>query len=217
MIKIIKYVLSSTKALKRLIKFSFYPVTHAIHSLFKIDHEKKINLAICGVQRGGTSGLYNYLNQHPNICMGETLDGGDEPKFFDKEDQFSFLFSQTFKINYFNYHSAYFKPETQHEILGTNGPIYMYWQDSIRRIFCYNPKIKILIILRNPIDRAYSQWNKECYEKNESLTFLESIQQERQRAREALPYQHRVFSYIDRGFYSEQLRRLTRFFPENLL
>jgi hypothetical protein len=48
----------------------------------------------------------------------------------------------------------------------------------------------------------------------EALPFWEAIQREAERCREALPYQHRVYSYVDRGFYLEQLRRLWSFFPK---
>ena len=47
---------------------------------------------------------------------------------------------------------------------------------------------------------------------NDPLPFALALEQEEARCREALPLQHRVFSYVDRGFYSAQLRRLWRFF-----
>lgn len=47
----------------------------------------------------------------------------------------------------------------------------------------------------------------------DNLPFWDAIQNEPQRCREALPYQHRVYSYIDRGFYADQLRRVRSYFP----
>ena len=194
-----------------------YPFRHGIDRLLRINNGRKVDFAICGAQRAGTSGLYYYLNQHPEICMGRTQDGSDEPKFFDIDNLFLFLNTQTYRVSYSKYHSTYFKPKPSERLIGTNGAIYMYWQDSMRRIYHYNPKIKLVAILRNPVDRAYSHWNLERNRKNETLPFLDAIQNERERAKEALPYQHRVYSYLDRGFYVEQIRRIWRFFPKEQL
>ena len=69
-----------------------------------------------------------------------------------------------------------------------------------------------LIVVRNPIERAYSHWAMENRRGNDPLPFALALEQEEARCREALPLQHRLFSYVDRGFYSSQLRRLWRFF-----
>jgi hypothetical protein len=51
----------------------------------------------------------------------------------------------------------------------------------------------------------------------DEVPFSSAIRQESERAREALPLQHRVYSYLDRGFYSEQIRRARRFFDDRKL
>ena len=75
--------------------------------------------------------------------------------------------------------------------------------------------MRLIVILRNPIERAYSHWAMEHRRGNDPLPFNLALEQEDARCREALPLQHRVFSYVDRGFYSAQLRRLWRFFGES--
>ena len=72
--------------------------------------------------------------------------------------------------------------------------------------------MRLIVILRNPIERAYSHWAMEHQRGDDPLPFALALEQEEARCREALPFQHRVFSYVDRGFYSAQLRRLWRFF-----
>ena len=72
--------------------------------------------------------------------------------------------------------------------------------------------IRLIVILRNPIERAYSHWAMEHRRGNDPLPFALALEQEEARCREALPLQHRLFSYIDRGFYSAQIRRIWRFF-----
>jgi hypothetical protein len=164
----------------------------------------KVDFIICGTQKGGTSALDVYLRRHPDICMAEKK----EVHFFDNEDAF-----RDSTPDYTQYHSV-FKPGSSSQILGEATPIYMYWGDAPRRIWEYNPNVKLIVLLRNPIERAYSHWNMKRELGAEDLSFWEAIQREPERCREALPYQHRVFSYVDRGFYLEQLRRLWSFFPK---
>jgi hypothetical protein len=91
----------------------------------------------------------------------------------------------------------------------------MYWYDAPRRIWEYNPSMKLILLLRNPIERAYSHWNMQRDRGNEKLSFMEAIQEEENRRKASLPYQNRRFSYLDRGFYSEQIRRLKVYFPQD--
>jgi len=163
----------------------------------------KVNFIICGTQKGGTSALDIYLRGHPEICMANKK----EVHFFDNEDAF-----RTGTSNYAAYH-AFFHPEPQHKIIGEATPIYMYWSDAPKRIWHYNPHMKLVVLLRNPVDRAYSHWNMERQRNADTASFWDAIQNEEERCREALPYQHRVYSYTGRGLYLEQLRRLWAFFP----
>jgi hypothetical protein len=71
----------------------------------------------------------------------------------------------------------------------------------------------LLIILRNPVDRAFAHWNMQRFKGRESLDFLDAIKEEIKRTEEAAPLQSRRFSYIDRGFYCEQLERVFKLFP----
>jgi hypothetical protein len=163
-----------------------------------------VNFIICGAQKAGTTALYAYLKDHPEICMADRK----EAHFFNDETNFG-----NGKPNYAKYHSL-FAPEASNRIAGEATPIYMYWYDAPRRIWEYNPDMKLIVVLRNPIYRAYSHWNMEKSRKAENLPFWDAIQCEEQRCKDALPYQHNVCSYVDRGFYLEQLRRLWHYFPK---
>ena len=83
----------------------------------------------------------------------------------------------------------------------------------MKRIKNYNPQIKLIILLRNPIERAFSHWNMQRDRNREPLEFLEAVAQEKERIEQALPLQPRGGAYIDRGFYFEQMKRVFRFFP----
>lgn len=164
----------------------------------------KINFLICGAQKSGTSALDAYLREHPQICMANQK----EVHFFDNEHYFSGA-----KPDYDTYHS-FFSPSTNTQLIGESTPIYMYWNDAPRRIWEYNPEMKIIVILRNRIERAYSHWNMEVSRNNDSVSFFDAISEEMTRTREALPEQHRIYSYVDRGFYCHQIRRLWAFFSK---
>ncbi len=72
--------------------------------------------------------------------------------------------------------------------------------------------MKWILVLRNPVERAFSAWNMETKRGAEHISFAKAVEQEAARCRETLPLQHRVFSYIDRGFYAHQVRRLFNIF-----
>ena len=159
----------------------------------------RVDFVIGGTQKGGTSALDSFLRQHPEICMPETK---KELHFFDREAD---------DTDYKKYH-ANFKPKPKQRVIGEASPIYMYWETAPYRIWKYNPKMKWILALRNPVERAFSAWNMETKRGKEKLSFAEAIEKEPERCREALPLQHRVYSYIDRGFYAHQVRRLFNIF-----
>jgi hypothetical protein len=171
--------------------------------LFRGKHERKVDFLICGTQRGGTTALFNSFREHPEICWAMRK----EVHFFDSERDF-----RDKEPGYSKYHS-FFNPQPSHKMLGEATPIYMYWYDAPKRIWQYNPNMKLIIILRNPIDRAYSHWNVTRH-RDPKVTFWDAIHNEPERCRSALPLQHRYFSYVDRGFYVQQLRRLWTYFDQ---
>ena len=165
----------------------------------------RVNFVIGGTQKGGTSALDSFLRQHPEICMPTTR---KELHFFDRDEE---------NRDYKKYH-ANFKSKPPQRVTGEASPIYMYWETAPARIWKYNTKMKWILALRNPVERAFSAWNMETKRGKERLSFAEAIEKETERCREALPSQHRVYSYVDRGFYAHQVRRLFNIFgPGNCL
>ena len=126
-----------------------------------------------------------------------------ELHFFDREEE---------NRDYKKYHRNFKPKQNQHRVIGEASPIYMYWETAPYRIWKYNPKMKWILALRNPVERAFSAWNMETKRDHEKLPFAEAIEKEAERCRMALPLQHRVYSYVDRGFYAHQVRRLFNVF-----
>jgi hypothetical protein len=169
-----------------------------------------VNYLICGTLKGGTSALYDYFKKHPEIYIYAKK----EAHFFNHHDFFKNKL--TIKDAYDYYHSLF--PEYKlYNIIGEATPCYMYLYDTVKRIWEYNPNMKIIIILRNPIERAYSQWNMNKYwsvPRCEHKDFLYCITNELKHNREKLPYQCTVRTYVDRGFYCWQIRRLWHYFSK---
>ena len=95
----------------------------------------------------------------------------------------------------------------------------MYWNKSIERIHVYNPKIKLIIILRNPIDRAYSSWQMVKNNEWTNFSFKEAIDEElKYRLDENKTFNTAVFHYLQRGLYYQQIKEFLKWFPrQNLL
>jgi len=174
--------------------------------MFRRKEQRKIDFIVAGAQKAGTTALYKYLKEHPDIGMGHKK----ELHFFDNEQNFAKR-----KINYAKYTRS-FDFSTQKKVYGEITPIYMHWEPSCLK-YEYNQDIKLIFILRNPVDRAFSNWNMEYDRNNESKDFSYCIRNEEVRIKEALPFQHRIFSYINRGYYYEQIRRTKRYFNDEQL
>lgn len=163
-----------------------------------------VDFLLVGVQKSGTTTLYSYLRDHPAISMASIK----EVQFFNNDRLF-----ESGAPDYTWYHS-FFNDDLDYNLQGEATPAYIYCRDAPKRIWQYNPDMKIIVILRNPIERAYSHWNMEISRGWDNLSFIDALKQETERCREALPSQHYVYSYIDRGYYSSQIRELWRFFKK---
>lgn len=165
---------------------------------------ERVGCVIAGTQKGGTTALASYLYEHPEVC----IPGKKEVHFFDTEKMFNGPVG-----DYASYH-AVFAPTSRQSLVCDATPIYMYWDPVPHRIWRYNPAMKWIFVLRNPIDRAFSHWNMQRKNERDALPFIDALRTERERCREVLPLQHPWYSYVDRGYYTQQLRRVWRFFPE---
>jgi hypothetical protein len=163
---------------------------------------ERLDFIVAGAQKSGTTALHYFLKKHPQIVLPDR----QEMHFFDDEE----IFSRP--IDYELLHRA-FPPITRSTIAGEVTPSYLYWKPAMERIRNYNPQIKLIILLRNPIDRAFAHWNMQRFKNRESLDFLDALKEEPRRIAQPLSIESRRFAYVDRGFYSEQLDRVFKFFP----
>ncbi len=168
-----------------------------------VDQNSPADFFVVGAQKAGTTALRAYLDRHPNIGLYES----PEAHYFDDERHFA-----ASVVTHDAYHARF--PRKRPDLIrGEVTPVYLYWRDAPRRIWAYNSNARLIALLRNPIERAFSHWTMERSWRNDPLSFYDALTAERHRCRETLPYQHIHYSYMDRGFYSEQLRRLWSYFP----
>jgi hypothetical protein len=174
-----------------------------IGHVFGIKRRKveRLDFIVVGAQKSGTTALHYFLKKHPQIALPER----QELHFFDDE-----VFSRPADYELLHRH---FRPIGRSTISGEVTPSYLYWKPAMERIRNYNPQIKLVILLRNPIDRAFAHWNMQRFKNREPLDFLDALKEEPRRIAQPLTIESRRFAYVDRGFYSGQLDRVFTFFP----
>ena len=169
---------------------------------FKQHKVERLDFIVPGAQKSGTTALHYFLSKHPQIALPDR----PELHFFDDEEIFSW------PVDYELLHRR-FRPITGSTIAGEVTPSYLYWKPAMERIHNYNPQIKLIILLRNAIDRAFAHWNMQRFKDREPLDFMDAIKEEPRRIATPLSIESRRFAYVDRGFYSAQLERVFKLFP----
>ncbi len=172
-------------------------------SLFGRHPVARLHFIVAGAQKSGTTALNYYLKRHPRIVLPRKK----ELHFFDNDEFFS-----GDSISYEPLHEM-FPAAKPGNIAGENTPNYLYWPPALPRIFAYNPAIKLIVLLRNPIERAFSQWNMQRTRGLDPLDFREAVRAEPERLASLPPGKLRKFAYIDRGRYGTQLARMLDLFP----
>lgn len=159
---------------------------------------------ICpGAQKSATTTLYALLKKHPDIYIPDCK----ETHYFDLK----FMKGLDF------YEKKFFGNVKKEKIIGEITPSYMYLNYVPKRICnSLGKDIKFIFMLRNPIDRAYSQYWMNYRKGFEKKSFEEAIELEKIRKEKNLLNRIR-YSYVDRGFYAKQIKRYLRFFnKENM-
>jgi hypothetical protein len=164
--------------------------------------DERVTFLIAGVQKAGTSALFDYLKDEPGLALPDEK----EIHFFDDETQ------DWGQPHVAGYHARF--PRFDGRLRGEATPIYVYWRRSLERIASYNPAMKLIVLLRDPVQRAWSHWRMEVARGAETEPFSWCIREGRQRLFEVEPWGwHREFSYVERGFYGEQMAQMQALFP----
>jgi len=167
---------------------------------------------IIGAAKSGTTSLYRYLGEHPDVYMSPLK----EPHFFAFEDQ-TLSFSGP-GDSYFNTHSITSLEAYRHlfddaevPVCGEASVTSLYHPQAVDRVAHYIPGAHLVAILRDPIDRAYSHFLmliKQGLEPHPD--FATALEEEFHRLDAGWSF---IWDYTGFGFYYEQLSRYTERFP----
>lgn len=155
--------------------------------------KRKLHFVCVGAQKAGTTTLHDILNQHPKIGLPVVK----ESHFFSKDEQYS-------KGLHF-YFKYYFSQRKKELMYGEVNPEFSYDQIVSERLKEHFKELKIIMIIRNPVDRAFSQYLMTKRRGLEPLSFEEAMEKENDRL--VSPDGHMNYSYAARGKYCEQIKR----------
>lgn len=159
------------------------------------------DFVIIGTQRGGTTSLYRYLSEHPDVGPAFRK----EVHFFDR-----------YYDRGMDWYRAHFPLPGEATAVGEASPYYLFHPEVPERVRAAMPTPKFLALLRNPVERAYSQYQMNVRRGVETLSFEAAVDQERERLSandDPASLDWRRYSYLARGAYAEQLERWWRLFP----
>jgi len=169
---------------------------------------------VLGAQKAGTTALYEYLRRHPQISGPSWK----EVSFFDRHWARG---ESWYRGNFPNV------ARTRGKHVGEASPSYVFHPLAPQRVQEVVPEARLIVLVRNPVDRALSQYNHEVALGREPLSFEEALDAEEERLRgeqERMAADPRYFSrewwshtYKARGRYAEQLERWLAVFPREQL
>ena len=153
----------------------------------------KADFLIVGTMKSGTSTLSSILNQHPKVNIPK-----NELHFFNRD------------INYNKGENFYNKNFITGFLNGEKTPTYSYQPNCAERIYKYNSKIKLIWILRNPVDRAISNYYHAFKNGKENKSLIDCFMLEEKRVKQNI-----FKGYFVRSLYSKQVERFLKYFPKS--
>ena len=117
-----------------------------------------VDFFIVGAPKAGTTSLFYYLNKNKGICMSSIK----EPNFFSSQDlKTQKIYYDSLILDNLKEYERIFTPKNKQQIIGEASVSYLFYPNVANRIFDYNPRSKIIIILRDPVERAFSHYSMD--------------------------------------------------------
>ena len=173
---------------------------------------------VIGAQRGGTTSLYNYLQAHSCIGPASTK----EVHYFDRRfNQSLAWYKGHFPTKVEKYYAQHLSGQTF--LTGEATPCYLFYPHAPTRVAQTLPNVKLIVLLRNPVDRAFSQYYHALDHGFATLSFEDAIEREEEwaaREREIILRDEYYYSieymergYLSRGIYVDQLQAWMKLLP----
>ena len=161
--------------------------------------DKKINCFLIGAQKAGTSSFYNWISQHPEI------EGPDEMK-----DIHYFTLKKYFERG-ISWLESFYGNKKGAQVRLQGAVNYIFLEEAPEKILQYNANGKFILILRDPVKRAFSAF--KYFEKLgvEKRLFAESLNDEIKKPSNDDHFRNN-FTYINHGYYCKQLQTWLKYF-----
>ena len=189
----------------------------------------KPNFFVIGAVKAGTTSLYHYLMQHPQVYASPIK----EPNFFSTDIDTN-KFSATYRNNTFTDLDAYFKHKPlkhlqlafvkekeqylqlfsnvkNEKAIGEFSTSYLYSLNAPQNIFEYNPQAKIIVVLRNPIERSFSHYLMAVRFSFTTKDFMASLKEDMDKKEKGWGISEQ---YIELGMYAKQIEVYQKVFPK---
>jgi hypothetical protein len=163
---------------------------------------------IIGAQKAGTTSLFSYLAQHPDVSVSRAKEVHYFDNAFDKGE---------------NWYRSHFERGRGDEVFIEASPYYLYHPLAPARSSALLPRAKLIVLLREPVARALSHYQHVVDHGFEPLSFEEAIASETRRlggseerlarGQIARSLEHQRYSYRSRGLYAYQIERWLEYFP----
>lgn len=166
------------------------------------------NTILIGVQKAGTSSLYDWIAQHPEVCGNVAV------------KDFPFFINNHFYNKGIDHLSNIFDSYYNNEKIVLHGNVqYIFTPLGLKRIQKDIPNPKFILILRNPVDRLFSSFNyfQKMHLEDEDDILVASIEKRKEREMsDDIAIRH-ALTYIEHGLYAKQLQKFYKYFkPEQL-
>jgi sulfotransferase family protein len=173
---------------------------------------------VIGTQRGGTTSLYKYLVQHPNLAHALTK----EIRFFDLNYQRGMAWYRS-RFPSRRHREAVRRRRGLDLVVGEASPDYLFHPHAPVRVARDLPDVKLIVLLRDPVDRAFSHYWHQFKRGHEQLSFPEAVAAEPRRLAGELEktmadpsyvsYERHHHSYVARGVYADQMAAWMELIP----
>lgn len=170
------------------------------------------NFLVIGAAKSGTTALYHYLGQHPQVYMGPHKEtnffafDGDKVDFRGPGDE-EFCRST---ITTLSAYEEQFGAVSDEVAIGEVSPWYLYSGRAAENIRSRIPDTKLIAVLRDPVDRAFSSYLHVVRDGRESLTFEEGLLAEKKRISGGWEF---IWHYQRAGLYASQVEQFLDLFP----
>tara|TARA_B100000945_G_C20299700_1_gene557409 strand:- start:26 stop:886 length:861 start_codon:yes stop_codon:yes gene_type:complete len=164
----------------------------------------KVDFFIVGAPKAGTTSLYHYLSEHPETDMSILK----EPNYFSENSiKDNDLYYKSYPIKKLSKYHSLFK--NNNLIKGEASVSYLYYKDVAKSIKAYNSSARIIIMLRDPIERAFSHYLMDFRLGLINDTFENIIFQKSNLSNSKTYFQQ----YVKLGEYTNQIKRYFNEFP----